>query len=208
MTAAPKMTRHIAITNRKGGTGKTTTAVNLSVCLQDCGRFVDLIDCDDQQHARRWLGRPVLPDISGAIEAARSSRADYVLYDCPPAVSRESVAAIMQATDILVPVETSPLALQGLGDLLAELADVRPDLGVPLVLFCRADGREAITRELIDMVRGRRGIHVLDTVIRTNVRLKEAFWHNEPITQYAPKSRGAADYRALAQEIEELCESR
>ena len=46
----------IAIVNEKGGTGKTTTSVNLSAALGKLGRKVLLVDLDGQAASSRWLG--------------------------------------------------------------------------------------------------------------------------------------------------------
>lgn len=65
--------RLIAILNEKGGTGKTTTAVNLAACLAEQGKRVLLIDLDKQKAATKWFG---LPDGGGEFVEALQSNGD------------------------------------------------------------------------------------------------------------------------------------
>jgi chromosome partitioning protein len=142
--------------------------------------------------------------------ATLAYRWDYLLMDCPPTLWM-SIAAMTAAGELLVPVEATYLALEGLAALTGTLDKVRRrlngDLRLTGILLCRTDPR-VIARprsadELERLVRDRFAGHTLRTVIRESVRLKEAPSYCEPITRYAPTSTAAADYRAAAEEIEE-----
>jgi chromosome partitioning protein len=246
--------RTIAIANQKGGSGKTTTSVNLAAALGEAGRRVLVVDLDPQHSATAWYGiknagkgvlgifmdNASLEDFIQAaaapgVEVAPSSawlvgvekvlagevgaetilrrqlerlapdRWDYVLIDCPPTLGILTVNALAAARELLVPVEAHVMALSGLAQLLHTVEVVRdrlnPELKVTGILACRVDSRTRHAREVVERLRDRSGNLVYRTVIRENVRLAECPSFGQPITQYDPKSAGAADYRALAQEI-------
>jgi chromosome partitioning protein len=77
---------------------------------------------------------------------------------------------------------------------------LNPALRVAGILACRVDVRTRLGPEVVEVLR-ERFPETLRTVIRESVRLAEAYSFRQPITTYAPKSAGAADYRRLAGEI-------
>ena len=246
--------RSFAVINQKGGSGKTTTAVNVAAALAERGRKVLLLDLDSQASASHWYGvhdggRGLLEALSGerqivdlirptatpgvslvpsstwlmaadklfagevaaetrlrdGLEPLGTRRFDYLFMDCPPTLGVMTVNALASAREVLIPVETTVLPLHGLRQLMETIELVTERLNQQLrvsgILACRVKGRTRLAQEIVTDLRECYGELVYRTVIRDTVRLAEAPSYAQPIMQYAPRSTGARDFRALAGEL-------
>jgi len=130
----------------------------------------------------------------------------YVFLDCPPSLNLASVNALVAARRVLVPVTAQVLSLEPLARLLDTMWQVRerlnPDLQLNGMFASRLDSRTAHGPEVLKLLREQFGNNVYNVSIRENVNLAEAAGFQKPITQYAPSSNGAEDYRSLAKEFE------
>jgi chromosome partitioning protein len=253
------MAKIVAVTNQKGGVGKTTTAINLAASVALADRQVLLVDLDPQanltsgvglrdrppeagtiyeiltapntlDNSERFLlatqipGLKVIPadrNLTGAeIELVtlpnRESRLrhfldglrdrfDYIFVDCPPSLGLLTLNALVAADAVMIPLHCEYFALEGLADLVSTVRRVRaslnPGLDIEGVLLTMYDERtnlgQQVTREVREFFKEK----VFETVIPRNVRLGEAPSHGLPVVLYDVKSRGAAAYAALAQEL-------
>lgn len=142
--------------------------------------------------------RRVLGEVSG--------RYDYIVIDCPPSLGNRLIGnAMLAATHALVPVETSILALDGLGIVLTTLNDIRDGFGHDIRLLgavgCRYDARTRLSRLVINEMHRALPRHVFATAIRSNVRLQECPATGTTIFDYDPRGTAAQDYAALAEEV-------
>jgi chromosome partitioning protein len=136
---------------------------------------------------------------------AIADRYDLVLIDCAPSLGLLTVNALTAADTVLIPLQSEYYALEGLTQLLATIDLVRdhlnPTLAIDGVVLTMADGRTNLSAEVAAEARRHLGDLVYATVIPRSVRLSEAPSHGLPIDRYAPASRGALAYAALAGEF-------
>lgn len=129
---------------------------------------------------------------------------DMVLVDCPPSLGYLGVAPLAACGEALVPVEAHVLAMAGLTSLLETMARIQdklnPRLRLAGVLACRVN-RTSHARAVAERLAQRFPEAFLATQVRESIRLAEAPSFRLPITQYAPASAGALDYRAVAAEF-------
>lgn len=140
--------------------------------------------------------------------AFQSVRAEYDLcvIDCPPSLGILTLNALVTSTDVIVPVQAHYYALEGLKRLLETVRIIRQrfhpysveNIGLLLTFV---EERTTFSRQIQQQMREVFGGLVFDTVIHRNIRLVEAPSAGASVLTYAPQSKGAADYRALAAEI-------
>jgi len=233
----------ISIVNFKGGTGKTTTAVNLSYALSLKDYKVLIIDCDTQGTIANWFGvinpkntlYELLTDrvkLKNCVYRARNNldiiasnkflarielilakekdieRAfkkklkdlkgyDFVFLDCPPSLSIINLNALEYAEEIFLPVSMDYLALRGVKQVIELLPE---NIKLTKIIPTFYDKRTRKSKEILEDLK----TFFKDKVtkpIRVNVRLSECSSFHKTIFEYDPGSRGAIDYKGLAEEI-------
>jgi chromosome partitioning protein len=132
-------------------------------------------------------------------------RYDYVVIDTPPALGLITVNALVAATHLLVPVQSSYFALEGTDDLLETVDKIRarpnPDLKLLGAVVTLHDKRTTLSRDVYKAVCDVFGDRVFQTTISKSIRLEESPAHRESIFTFAPQSSGAYEYYRLCEEV-------
>lgn len=250
--------RTIAIINQKGGSGKTTSAINLAACLAAAGEPTLLVDMDPQGHCALGMAIPeesidqqigdamLVPDDRpldthrlvwpvrrnlhlipsstrlAALEAARGGLADredrdlrlakvlrrfedhyrWAIIDCPPSIGLLTYNALRAANELLIPVETGFFALKGATKQVATLEAISRRIGAEIayhILPTMHDPDAPLSTDIMAEIDRLFRSRVAPAAIRADARLKEAASLGVPAIDYAPRSRGAQDYAALAE---------
>jgi chromosome partitioning protein len=138
------------------------------------------------------------------LDAVRTDYA-HIVIDCPPALGLLTVNALVAATHLLVPIQSSYFALEGTDDLLETVEKVRaranPALQILGVVITMHDKRTSLARDIRDQIQRVFGTKVFRTTISKSVRLEESPAYKESIFTFAPDSTGATEYYSLCEEV-------
>ena len=130
---------------------------------------------------------------------------DFIIIDCPPALSVLTINAMTTADSVLVPIQCEYSALEGLSQLIHTIELVKerlnPDLEMEGVVFTMYDARTNLSLQVVENVKDNLNQTIYKTIIPRNIRLAEAPSYGMPINKYDSKSTGADSYRRLAEEV-------
>ena len=164
---------------------------------------IDLAGADvDMASSSYEVGREQL--LKRKLDAVRYNY-DYIIIDCPPALSLLNNTALTAADSVLIPVQCEYYALEGLTQLLSTIRMVQklwnPQLSIEGVLLTMFDVRTKLSVEVQQEVRRHFKEKTYRTTIPRNIKLSEAPSRGKSIFDYAIRSEGAKAYVALTKEI-------
>lgn len=135
-----------------------------------------------------------------------SDRYKVILIDCPPALGMLSMNSLAAADHLLVALQCEYLAMEGLGQILGVVdqlrdAGVNPTLSVGGIVMTMFDVRTNLSRQVVDEVKKHFPELVFKAMIPRTIRLSEAPSHGKTIFEYDAASPGSLAYDALAKEL-------
>jgi chromosome partitioning protein len=134
-----------------------------------------------------------------------ADRFDYIIIDTPPTLGIITVNALVAASHILIPIQSSYFALEGTDDLLETIDKIKqranPQLQILGAVLTLYDKRTLLSKDIREQVGRVFGEKLFATVITKSVRLEESPAYRESIFTFAPRSTGAFEYYKLSEEI-------
>lgn len=130
---------------------------------------------------------------------------EVVVVDTPPTLGLLTVNAMVAATHLLIPIQSSYFALEGTDDLLETVERIKvranPDLQLLGAVITLYDKRTILARDIHEQIAKVFGDKLFRTVISRSVRLEESPAYRASIFEHAPESSGALEYYALCEEV-------
>ena len=129
---------------------------------------------------------------------------NFVFIDCPPSLGTLTLNALTAADLAIIPIQCEYFAAKTLNRHIDVLKRVREKTNPRLayrVLVTMYDQRNGICRVILGQMQRKLDSLLFETRIDVDTKLRESPVYGQPITLYAPKTRGAEQYRALAQEL-------
>ena len=160
-------------------------------------------DLEFTQTGREYILKEAISEISKLYE--------YVVIDCPPALSVLTINAFSAADFIVIPAMSDVFSLQGMAQLNNTIAGVRkycnPNLRVAGILLTRFNTRIRLSshiQNLLDSTTKNMNTKLFKTVIRNSVSLQESQYQQENMVDYDGRGNAMMDYAEFLRELEEI----
>jgi len=142
--------------------------------------------------------------LRSAFEAAEPLPYDFIVMDCPPSLGAITINALTAANLLVIPTQAEYFSAYALRDMMTIIRQVRSDENPDLsyrILVTLLDQRNRTHRNIHEQLERTFGDGLFKTTIEVDTKLRESPILGLPITQYKPNSRGATQYRGLAEEL-------
>ena len=130
---------------------------------------------------------------------------DYILIDCPPAMSLLTHNALSCATSVVIPVQLEMLATKGIAEILNAIKETREDLNPNLdirgLLMVMSNDQTKATKQFKEYLGDKFDDYMFDSYTRRDTKMVEAQAMAKDIFTYAPYSRVGNDYKAFTKEV-------
>ena len=129
---------------------------------------------------------------------------DYILIDAPPTLGGWVMNILCASDRVIIPVESSPWGLFGLGNMfefLEEVRQINPSLELGGIVITKVDTRKNYFRQTLETLQQLDDVKVYDTYIRVDSGIEWSQDNNTPIMVYKKSSRSASEYMSLTNEI-------
>jgi chromosome partitioning protein len=202
----------LTVAQQKGGAGKTTLAAQLAVAFAQQGRRVALVDIDPQGSLAQWFrvrsdashpGAAALhvSEVSGWRAAGEVSTLknshDLVIIDSPPHAETEAKVAVRAADLVVIPIQPSPMDVWAT----APTVKLAESENVPAILVLnRVPPRGRIVETMRQRLTADR-LTVAAATLGNRIAFAASMLEGRTVLEQAPRSTGAAEIRALADEI-------
>ena len=194
----------IAIVSQKGGSGKTTLAVNLAAAAEAVGQITLIIDTDPQATASQWgswrndrapeVIDSAPPRIQHKVEQAIAQGATFIVVDTPPHADSAASRAVEVADLVLIPCRPSAFDLAAIRTTvkLIRLFD-KPAF---VVFTAGPPNAPKIYQDAIDLVRGF-GIEACPHLLPDRAAYRHASAAGASVLEFEPDGEAAAEIAAL-----------
>jgi len=201
----------LSIISQKGGSGKTTIALNIAGCVAAKKQRVLLVDADDQGSALAWLEmRETEPEFAvigmptGSLHRDLPKIAndyDLTIIDCPPRLQKIARSAITASTGVLIPVAPSPLDIWAAEEIVNLVQEVQEFQSVKAaMLMNRKIVGTALSKE-VQKGLGAFGLPVLKAALSQRVAFAEAMISGQTVQDYQRNSKAAKEAEKLTKEV-------
>ena len=154
----------------------------------------------DLRAVRDGLSAP--ENLEGFAKSAEADNgADWMIFDCPPGYTVASVAALLSAAEVVIPVTADAFSLDGASAVMSQIWTIRrtrPQVSA-MALLTQARTADVVTEgeRLLRCM----GVGMYRTHIRRTDKVPESTLSLQPLREYSPGSSAARDYKAWAAEL-------